>query len=155
MKTTPNACVYILRLRSGNLYVGCTKDLPKRYHDHLHGRACQTTRKDPPVAIVYQEAFEDFGEARIREAQIKGWSRAKKEALVAGDYQKAAFPGQTDRQISALESGLNHDVIYRSRQKDRGTSDSDIKRGLVHHLLVGAVHVLPRAELMTRNKIIV
>jgi putative endonuclease len=78
-------CFYILRLRSGNLYVGSTTDIEKRYKDHCSGRACRTTKFDSPVAIVLSEQFKTFSQARKREAQVKRWSRAKKEALVAGD----------------------------------------------------------------------
>lgn len=79
------AWFYILRLKSANLYVGSTTDLEKRYEDHCCGRACRTTTLDPPVALVYSEEYETFSEARRREAQLKRWSRAKKEALVSGD----------------------------------------------------------------------
>ncbi len=79
------AWFYILRLRSGSLYPGATTGLKKRYEEHVAGRACRTARLDPPIALVYAEEFETFVEARRREAQVKRWSRAKKEALVSGD----------------------------------------------------------------------
>jgi len=40
------------------------------------------------VSLVYTEEFQTFSEARRREAQIKQWSRSKKEALVSGDLDK-------------------------------------------------------------------
>ena len=80
-----NASLYILRLKSGNLYIGATTNLKQRYQDHLNGQACRTTKLDPPLKIVYSESLPTFSDARKREAQIKRWSRAKKEALVAGD----------------------------------------------------------------------
>ena len=43
---------YILRLKSGHLYIGATNDLKQRYQDHLNGRACRTTKLDPPVKVV-------------------------------------------------------------------------------------------------------
>jgi len=79
------AFFYILRLRSGNLYPGVTTDLDRRYLEHCAGSACRTTRLDPPEAIAYSEEHETFPAARRHEAQVKLWSRAKKEALVAGD----------------------------------------------------------------------
>jgi putative endonuclease len=78
------AWFYILRLKSGSLYVGSTTDLEKRFEDHCSGRACRTTKFDSPIAIVLSEQFETFSEARLREAQVKRWSGAKKEALVSG-----------------------------------------------------------------------
>jgi len=79
------AWLYILRLKSGALYIGATTDLDQRYKDHCSGKGSQTTQLDPAVNLVYTEEFNTFKEARQREAQIKRWSRSKKEALVSGD----------------------------------------------------------------------
>ena len=77
--------VYILRLHSGTLYIGCSNDAETRFADHAAGIACRTTAIDPPVAVLFIELQTDFAMARQREGQIKKWSRAKKEALIAGD----------------------------------------------------------------------
>jgi putative endonuclease len=82
------AWFYILRLKSRALYIGATTDLDQRYKDHCSGKACRTTNFDPPVALVHSEEFETNLDARRREAQVKRWSRAKKEALVSGDTTK-------------------------------------------------------------------
>lgn len=82
------AWFYVLSLNSGNLYVGSTTDIEKRYKDHCSGRACRTTKFDSPVAIVLSEQFKTFSQARLRESQVKRWSRTKKEALVSGDVIK-------------------------------------------------------------------
>lgn len=79
------AWFYILRLKSGTLYPGATTTIDQRWRDHQSGQACRTTKLDPPTALVFQEQFETFSEARRREAQIKRWSGKKKEALVASD----------------------------------------------------------------------
>jgi putative endonuclease len=80
--------VYVFRLGSGGLYVGATTDLEKRYKEHCDGKACRTTKLDPPIELIYSEEFPTFADARRREAQVKRWSRAKKEALVSGDLAK-------------------------------------------------------------------
>ena len=82
------AWFYILLLRSGILYQGATTNLEERYRAHLAGRACRTTKLDPPKKLIYSEEFDSFSDARKREAQIKRWTRAKKEALVSGDLTK-------------------------------------------------------------------
>ena len=82
------AWFYILKLRSGKLYSGATTNLEQRYKDHLSGCACRTTQYDPPVALIHSEELHSFSEARKREAQIKRWTKAKKEALLAGDLAK-------------------------------------------------------------------
>lgn len=82
------AWTYILRLKSGQLYIGSTTNLDRRFAEHTAGQACRTTKLDPPVKVVYSESLPTFSNARKREEQIKRWSRAKKEALVAGDMVK-------------------------------------------------------------------
>ena len=79
-------CFYILRLQSGRLYCGTTEDLDARWREHLAGK-CRTTRTDAPTALLYSEFYPDRKAARLREAQVKRWTRAKKEALIAGDMQ--------------------------------------------------------------------
>ena len=79
------AWLYILRLKSGQLYIGATTDLDRRLEEHMSGKACRTTKVDPPVGLVYSEQLDSFSEARRREVQIKRWSRGKKEALISGD----------------------------------------------------------------------
>jgi len=83
-----SAWFYILRLKSGTLYSGATTDLKQRWTDHQAGRACRTTRYDPPTTLAYFEEYPAFVEARRREAQVKRWGQDKKEALVAGDKKK-------------------------------------------------------------------
>ena len=44
-------------------HIGATTDLKQRYHDHLKGRACRTTKLDPPIKVVHSESlpiFSDF-----------------------------------------------------------------------------------------------
>ena len=82
------AWTYILRLKSGQLYIGSTTDIDQRIADHTAGQGGRTTKLDPPLKLVYSESFPTFSEARKREAQIKRWTRAKKEALVAGNMSE-------------------------------------------------------------------
>lgn len=79
------AWFYILRLQSKRPYCGSTKDKVRRYKEHFAGRGGRTTMLDPPMAVVHEEEFETIREARRREKQVKGWVRAKKEALIRGD----------------------------------------------------------------------
>ena len=82
-----SACIYILRLRSGSLYVGWTTNLKRRLEEHARGEGGRTTRNDPPERLVYSEPAKDIASAKHREAQLKRWSRAKKEALIRGDVK--------------------------------------------------------------------
>lgn len=76
---------YILRLKSGGLYTGSTTDLHSRMKDHFSGNGSRTTSLDRPTHNALTEEYETYDEALAREQQVKRWSRAKKEALVAGN----------------------------------------------------------------------
>jgi putative endonuclease len=97
--------VYILRLQSVGLYIGCSTDYEARLCEHQKRTGCRTAQLDPPVSVLWIETVSDFATARRREAQIKKWSRAKKEALIAGDKTKLKKPfpiqGMTLRAFSA------------------------------------------------------
>ena len=79
--------VYVLRLQSGGLYIGCSTNLEKRFGEHEKGSACRTTKLDPPKSVAWIEMQTDLPAARRRETQIKKWSRAKKEALILQDTE--------------------------------------------------------------------
>ena len=81
--------VYILRCRDGSYYVGSTHNVETRVRVHHSGQGPAFTARRIPVELVYQESFATLGEAVRRERQLKGWSRAKKEALIAGDKTAA------------------------------------------------------------------
>lgn len=77
--------VYILRCGDGSLYVGTTRNLSVRVKAHNDGRGAAYTFKRRPVRLIYSETFISEDQAIRRERQLKSWSRAKKEALVADD----------------------------------------------------------------------
>ena len=79
--------VYILRCRDESLYVGETDDLAKRLARHNAGRGCLFTASRLPVALVYAEERALRDGALERERQLKRWTRAKKEALIAGNLR--------------------------------------------------------------------
>jgi len=81
------ACTYILRCEDGELYVGSTNDINERFKTHQARRGSKFTKIHKPVEIVYTEQYETYQEAFKRERQIHGWSKAKKEALIAGDIE--------------------------------------------------------------------
>lgn len=82
------AHVYVLRCADGSYYVGKTqKGLEARVGEHNAGAYPGYTMKRRPVVLVWAEAFERYDDACVAERRIKGWSRAKKEALIRGDWQ--------------------------------------------------------------------
>ena len=78
--------IYLLRCADGSYYTGRTKNIEKRLNEHAKGEASEWTRNRLPVKLVFQQEMPDENTAFQAEQQIKNWSRAKKEALIAGDY---------------------------------------------------------------------
>ena len=75
--------VYILTNQHGNvMYVGVTNDLARRLYEHKTGAVEGFTKRYNIDKLVYYEVGSDIREAIAREKQIKGWTRAKKNALV-------------------------------------------------------------------------
>ena len=81
------AYVYMLRCADGSLYVGSARDLHTRLHQHEIGHGAAYTRSRRPVELVWHEEHENVAVAFSREKQIQNWSRAKRLALVEGDYE--------------------------------------------------------------------
>ena len=79
---------YILRCSDGSYYTGSTIDLERRLEQHQSGEGANHTKKRLPVELVYVEEYDRIDIAFYREKQIQNWSRAKKEALIAGDSNK-------------------------------------------------------------------
>ena len=75
--------MYLLACRGPSLYVGITRDLPRRLAAHRAGRGGAYTRSHRPLRLVYQEVCADRGAALRREAEIRRWSRQKKLAVIA------------------------------------------------------------------------
>ena len=77
--------VYMLRCADGALYIGHTDEVVARERTHNEGRGARFTAERRPVNIVYAESHESLEATIAREHQLKRWTRAKKEALIAGD----------------------------------------------------------------------
>ncbi len=74
--------VYILRLSDDSLYTGITKYIDERLEKHRAGRGSKYVRSRLPCELVYFEKAEGKSEALQREAEIKGWSKRKKEKFL-------------------------------------------------------------------------
>ena len=80
------AFVYMPRCGDGSYYVGSATgdDLSKRIAEHEFGTYPGYTLNRRPVQLMWSEHFERIADAA--ELKIKGWSRAKKEALIKGQW---------------------------------------------------------------------
>jgi predicted GIY-YIG superfamily endonuclease len=81
--------VYILRCADGSYYVGSTRGtLEQRIAQHNDGTFGGYTYYRRPVTLLFHQEFERISDAIAVERQLKGWNRAKKEALIAGDLER-------------------------------------------------------------------
>lgn len=88
-RTMKKYFVYILLCSDNSYYVGVTNDVVLRVQEHNKGLDTKSyTIGRRPVKLVWYQEFLDRNEAISKEKQLKGWSRKKKEALIAGDYGK-------------------------------------------------------------------
>jgi putative endonuclease len=84
---TMGAWVYMLRCADGAYYVGSTRtSLEERIGKHNAGHFGGYTSKRRPVTLVFSDYFDRITDAIAAERQLKGWRRAKKEALIRGDF---------------------------------------------------------------------
>jgi len=87
--------VYLLRCSDGSYYAGHTDNLEGRVWQHQQGICCDWTSRRRPVELVWFDTSPTREEAIAFERRIKGWTRAKKEALIKRDW----------KQIHELSSG--------------------------------------------------
>jgi putative endonuclease len=73
----------MLRCADGTIYTGYARDPERREKVHNAGRGARYTSGRRPVCLVYVEKCRSVGAALRREHEVKGWSRTKKEALIA------------------------------------------------------------------------
>lgn len=90
--------IYIVECSDQSYYTGMTNNLERRIEEHNFGadERCYTFNKRP-LTVVYIEEFNDVNQAIVREKQLKGWSRVKKEALITEKFMD--LPGLSKRKI--------------------------------------------------------
>jgi predicted GIY-YIG superfamily endonuclease len=96
--------VYMLRYADDSYYIGHTENLEVRLAQHQSGEANGYTSNRRQVKCVYPEDCGARLEALEFERQIKGWSRAKKEALINGDWARISSLSKS-RQGTRLSTG--------------------------------------------------
>jgi predicted GIY-YIG superfamily endonuclease len=96
--------VYILECADGSYYTGSAADLSQRIWQHEIGasRSSYTFSRRPVKLVWTSEEVGNYSKALEWEKQIKGWSRAKKQALIRGDFD-----------------GIHEIVKAERKQKDR------------------------------------
>src|SRR5688572_30845584 len=81
--------LYTLECSDGSYYTGSAADLSKRLWEHVVGASpvAYTFSRRPVKLVWVSEQVQRYSDALRFERQIKGWSRAKKEALIRGSYE--------------------------------------------------------------------
>jgi predicted GIY-YIG superfamily endonuclease len=83
--------VYLLRCSDGSYYAGHTDHLEGRLWQHQQGLGCDWTNRRRPLKLVWSAEAPTRADALAFERRIKGWTRAKKEALIAGDWNRIGW----------------------------------------------------------------
>ncbi len=77
--------LYLIRCGDGSLYTGIATDVERRLKEHADGkRGAKYLRGRQPLELVYTAPAENRSEASRLESRIKRFTRAEKEALIAG-----------------------------------------------------------------------
>ncbi|TYO62780.1 GIY-YIG nuclease family protein [Bradyrhizobium hipponense] len=88
--------VYMLKCADGSFYIGSAtgEDVSKRVDEHNAGAYQGYTYSRRPVVLVWSEYFDRITDGIAAERQLKGWSRAKKEALIRSDWKAVSYFSQ-------------------------------------------------------------
>ena len=78
---------YMLKCANGAFYVGYTDNVEQRMVQHRVGTYAGYTSIRLPVELVWTKRFDTLKEAVDSEQKLKGWSRKKKELLIANDWE--------------------------------------------------------------------
>ena len=89
---------YILRCSDGTYYTGHTDNLDARMSQHSAGEGARYTSKRRPLELIWATDCQTRTQSFELEQRIHGWSRAKKEALMRGDF--AALPGLSRNRLA-------------------------------------------------------
>jgi len=82
--------VYILQCADGSYYTGTHRGegMEDRVAEHQTGSYGGYTAARRPVKLLWADWTFQFDDAVATERRIKGWTRAKKEAFIAGDWKR-------------------------------------------------------------------
>ena len=89
------AWTYILECSDGSYYVGSTTSLEARLWQHNEGLGAAYTKRRRPVRLVWSGEFSSATQAFAFEKQVQNWGRRKREALIAGEFDR--LPGLASR----------------------------------------------------------
>lgn len=123
---------YMLQCSDQSLYVGSTShvDVSVRVMEHNDGKYIGFTIYRRPVVLVWSKWFDDIRDAHRTERRLKGWSRAKKQALIAeeidqlknlskrraGRAKTQSRPSKRELAVESLSIGIAPEIARRLPQ---------------------------------------
>ena len=96
---------YMLHCADRSLYVGHTDNLEGRVAMHAAGELPGYTRNRRPIHVVWSQEFPTRLEAIQAEQQVKGWSRAKKLALIRDDWARISELARNRKEKERASTG--------------------------------------------------
>jgi putative endonuclease len=100
--------VYILECADNSFYTGVTNNVGRRFIEHLSGLNEQSyTFSRRPLKLVYCKQFRSPIKAIEYEKQLKGWSKAKKIALINNDFKSL-------HELAECKNETNHKFFTKS-----------------------------------------
>ena len=105
------AYMYILKCADNSYYVGSTKDLQRRFAQHQNGEGSEYTKHRLPVELVYFEECQSIESAFLREKQVQGWSRKKREALINNNFEKLS---ELSKNVVSTSSTTKKNLVVES-----------------------------------------
>lgn len=104
--------VYILLCSDDSLYVGVTDDSLERVIQHnINEDPSHYCYRRRPVQLVFAKLFTDSNDAIKYEKQVKKWSRAKKWALILGDFKRL-------HELAKCRNETNHITVKLAKNPD-------------------------------------
>jgi putative endonuclease len=98
--------VYILECHDDTLYVGVTNNVGRRFIEHISGlHEDSYTFNRRPLKLVYCKQFSSPLKAIEYEKQLKGWTKAKKLALINNDLELL-------HELSSCKNSTSH-ILYK------------------------------------------
>ena len=112
--------VYILQCADGTYYTGHTDELDRRMAEHGAGEGCAYTSKRRPLELLWATDCQTREQAWELEKRLQGWSRAKKEALMRGDFEALPALSRSRSQSARPEPVEGPALALRQAQGERG-----------------------------------
>jgi putative endonuclease len=110
--------VYILKCADGRYYAGHTDDLNRRIAQHHAGQGGDFTARRRPVTLAWCGDTSTREEALEMERRLKPWSRAKKEAWIAGDFARLSHFARPPSERPSASLGTNGTEMIDSRERE-------------------------------------